>query len=83
MPDKFPLWCVASQDFEAALADGASAVKFSKAWVKGHIRVGTASMGLGRYTDARESFETALALDEHNEQIKAVRVFIKSRYFTV
>ena len=28
-------------------------------------------MGLKRFTDARESYEKALALDEDNEQIKA------------
>lgn len=27
-------------------------------------------MGLKRFTDARESYEKALALEEHNEQIK-------------
>ena len=58
------------QDFEAALADGLSAVKFSRDWVKGHIRVGAACMGLKRFTDARESYEKALALEEDNEQIK-------------
>jgi hypothetical protein len=31
-------------------------------------------MGLKRFTDARESYEKALALDEDNEQIKAVCV---------
>lgn len=61
----------ALKDFGAALEDGLAAVKFSKTWVKGHIRVGTACMGLKRYTDARESYERALALDEENEQIKA------------
>lgn len=61
----------ALKDFEAALADGLSAVKFSKQWVKGHIRVGAAYMGLKRYTDARESYEKALALEEDNEHIKS------------
>jgi len=39
--------------------------------VKGHVRVGAASMGLGRFTDAREAYEKALALDKENEQIQA------------
>ena len=46
-----------------------SAVKIAKDWVKGHIRVGAASMGLGRFTDAREAYDRALALDTDNEQI--------------
>ena len=41
------------QRLEAALEDGESAVRLAKDWVKGHIRVGAASMGLKRYTDAR------------------------------
>ena len=61
----------ATKDFEAALEDGESAVRLAKDWVKGHIRVGAASMGLKRYTDARESYERALKLDEDNDQIKA------------
>ena len=38
--------------------------------MKGHVRVGSACMGLKRYTDARESYEKALALEEDNNQIK-------------
>ena len=58
-----------SQDFELALADGRSAVKLDAEWAKGWVRVGAASLALHRYTDARESYERALALDEGNEQI--------------
>ena len=61
----------ALKDFDAALKDGLAAVRCAKTWVKGHIRVGAANMGLKRYTDARESYERALALDEDNEQIKS------------
>ena len=60
----------ATKDFKAALKDGESAVRLANDWVKGHIRVGAASMGLKRYTDARESYERALKLDEDNDQIK-------------
>jgi tetratricopeptide (TPR) repeat protein len=52
-----------------ALADGRSAVKLDAEWAKGWVRVGAASLALHRYTDARESYERALALDEGNEQI--------------
>ena len=61
----------AKKDVSAALRDGLAAIRCSKTWVKGHIRVGAANMGLKRYTDARESYERALALAEDNEQIKA------------
>ena len=60
----------ATKDFKAALKDGESAVRLANDWVKGHIRVGAASMGLKRYTDARESYARALKLDEDNDQIK-------------
>jgi len=52
-----------------ALADGRSAVKLDAEWAKGWVRLGAASLALHRYTDARESYERALALDEGNEQI--------------
>ena len=60
----------ALKDFDEALEDGHAAVRLAKDWVKGHIRVGAASMGLKRYTDARESYERALKLDGDNDQIK-------------
>ena len=60
----------ALKDFEAALEDGLAVLRLAKDWVKGHIRVGAASSGLKRYTDARESYERALKLDEDNDQIK-------------
>ena len=58
-----------SQENESALADGRSALKLDADWMKGHVRVGAAYMAMHRYTDARESYERALALDEGNEQI--------------
>ena len=57
--------------YEEALKDGLAAVKLNGSWVKGYTRVGAANMGLNRFTDARESYEKALALDEDNEQIKS------------
>ena len=44
-------------------------MKLDAEWAKGWVRVGAASLALHRYTDARESYERALALDEGNEQI--------------
>ena len=58
-------------DFKAAAADAKTTVKLKPDWPKGHVRVGAAAMGLGRFTDAREAYERALALDPENEQMQS------------
>jgi len=53
-----------------SLADAMMACQLQPAWPKGHFRLGTALLALGRWVDAHDSLSRALALDPGSSAIR-------------
>ena len=62
---------LALKDFESALSDAHATTRLSPTWPKGWARLGASHLGLKRFTDAREAYERAAALEPSNEAYSA------------
>ncbi|KAL8578467.1 hypothetical protein ACOMHN_028739 [Nucella lapillus] len=70
------------QQYEKALKDAEKAVKLSKDWPKGYFRKGRALAGLGKFSEAEESFLQVLKLDKNCEEAVQELQQVRTRQLT-
>ncbi|XP_076472899.1 uncharacterized protein LOC143302208 isoform X2 [Babylonia areolata] len=70
------------QQYEKALKDAEKAIKLSKDWPKGYFRKGRALAGLGKFSEAEESFLQVLKLDKNCEEAVQELQQVRTRQLT-
>jgi tetratricopeptide (TPR) repeat protein len=65
--------------FQLALDDAAAVARLKPRWAKGHARRGAALMGLKRFGEARQAYETALRIEPDDQALVRGRDRVRRR----